>query len=168
METYVSFLAYIGRHVVRDKHFKSLTHNTSPRDVNDWFTPQDEAIAITIFENGRERWKADFNLRMEECGSNPAFVTKSKLPKNKIHQLPPQKYTETRKNGRNEPSGWGHMGMKRYCELVQKCKDFHNIEKFVDFSKYTIDCLSKRNSLRTTKRKCIDLNMESEAKKKDK
>ena len=34
-ETYVSFLTYIGRHVVRDKHFKSLSRNTSSRDVND-------------------------------------------------------------------------------------------------------------------------------------
>ena len=164
-ETYVSFLTYVGKHVVKLKHFKALvsTQNTSARDVNEWFTPQDEALAIVLFENGIERWKCDFNFRLTNAEENPAAVTRTTLTNEQRQKIPQHRYTDRSKRKNNLMKGWDVTGMIRYSELVKIVQTFRLTDAYVHFSKHAVDLLQNRKLQRSLKRKSQNHCAEMEA-----
>ena len=151
---YVMFLSIIGKHVVKDKHFKSLLANgRNNNDVNDWFTPQDEAISFVIFENGVARWIDEFKFKLVATDNCASAVQKCDIEKTDRKQFTPHRYTEKLIGGRTVKTGWDLLGMKRYRDLLRGCKLFRATESFVQFSEYVIESLQNPTLSQAHRRK---------------
>ena len=150
---------------MRDKHFKSLvtTAATCKTDVNGWFTPQDEALALVLFENGIHSWRKDFEKRYELADENAAGIMKVKLSKKDKSDLPPHKYTQRKSGSSTLLKGWSVEGLIRYSDLVKSCLNFRQTNIFDEFSNHAVDLLQNRKLLRTTKKKERDLSIDEDA-----
>ena len=161
-KSYAAFVAVIGKWVVKDKTLKSFKQisSTTAEDLHEIFTPQDEAFACTLFENGIHRWKEEFKTLLQKNDNKAEGMHSKKLTKDEIKLLPAYKFTERKKANKvtNEVQGWSVQGVKRYMFLVKKSSSFRNSPPFKDFSEETI-CLLQKLKLITApaKRKRISV-----------
>ena len=116
-DLYTSFLHLCAICVVPDQRFKHMIKDKKP--LHEWFTVDDEALAMVILENSVLKWNKEFALKIV----NPATFFTVVLTKNQRRSLPTARFTEVR-DGNKLLTGWGSPGVGRFTELKQEVMNF--------------------------------------------
>ena len=131
---YYAFISVLGRYTVKDTLFKTNTTPDKMKDIESWYNPKDEALALLLLENGIDRWIKKLELKRQRNEQ----IWLVKLTKSDIKTLPSYRYTQCSvlegDNGKLRNDGWGLNGITRYTELVKQCQHFRTTTKFTSFS----------------------------------
>ena len=139
-QLYYDFISVLGRYTVKDTLFKTNTPDKM-KDIESWYNPTDEALALLLLENGIHRWIKKLDLKKQR--NNQIWLVKLTKADNK--SLPPYRYTQCSvgegENEKHRNEGWGLYGITRYTELVKECKHFRTTAKFTSFSEKLLSSL---------------------------
>ena len=130
---YYAFISVFGRYTVKDTLFRANTQDNIA-DIESWYNPKDEALALLLLENGIQRWIKKLELKKKRN----KLIWLVKLTNEDNKTLPPYRYTQCSvgegENGKHKNDGWGLKGITRYAELVKECEHFRTTTQFTTFT----------------------------------
>ena len=65
---YYAFISVFGRYTVKDTLFRANTQDNIA-DIESWYNPKDEALALLLLENGIQRWIKKLELKKNAINS---------------------------------------------------------------------------------------------------
>ena len=138
---YAAFFRLFGTSIVPHSKIKKMVIE-NPHTFEDKFTPDDEALALIIFDNNVERWAAETKFILEGNPANPGILLNYKISKQDSKHLPLTKYTMGKNESSNNlRSGWTQRGIVKYCSYLKDVKSFRSQIDFQQGKELTIEIM---------------------------